>query len=226
MATNLLVGIVGSTAYGLAHENSDVDFLGIYADDTLDRVSRLWQSSDSVVTKDPDKTMHEIGKYLKLCLKGNPTLNELLWLPNHLYVDKHELGEVLIDIRQAFLSKKAIRNAYLGYATQQFNRYISRGKFNSDISDARALKHARHMYRLVLQGYMLSSEGVLEVKVEDPKSCRAWAAEAVENPKMAEEWLKSWEKKYDEDGNALPDKPDYSSVEGYLRIVRRELWHA
>jgi predicted nucleotidyltransferase len=83
--TVLLQGIVGSTAYGLAGPHSDVDRLGVYAAPTkafhglrlpIDRAA-------SVVVHEPeDLTLHEARKFALLALSANPTVTELLWLPD------------------------------------------------------------------------------------------------------------------------------------------------
>ena len=76
-------------------------------------------------------------------LKGNPTVMEICWL-NEYEVMTLE-GEALIAIRSSFPSAPAVRNAYLGYATQQFRRLESRGdgSFSAD-TRKRTAKHARH----------------------------------------------------------------------------------
>lgn len=117
----LLSGIVGSTAYGLAHEGSDIDRLGVFAAPTVS-LHGLHRPKESHVTKDPDVTLHEAAKWCRLALGGNPTASELVWLPDELYEVRTPLGDELIGIRSAFLSAERVRNAYLGYATQQFRR--------------------------------------------------------------------------------------------------------
>lgn len=64
----ILQGVVGSTAYGLAREGSDVDRLGIFVTPTLDLVG-LGKPKDTRVGFKPDITHHEVGKYLGLALE-------------------------------------------------------------------------------------------------------------------------------------------------------------
>jgi predicted nucleotidyltransferase len=220
----LIKGIVGSTAYGLQTENSDVDFLGVFAHDTIDLVG-LDKPVETVQEHEPaDKVMHEAAKFARLCLGGNPTLNELLWLPQHLYITSTELGAGLIFIRRAFLSKYRVRDSYLGYADQQFRRYLDRGKFNSDISDKRASKHARHLFRLVLQGYQLYTTANLTVRLEKPQDCWDFAEMAVNDPDEVKAWLEHWKREYNEAKSPLPMNPDYEAVSYWLRQVRLAYW--
>lgn len=82
----ILEGIVGSTAYGLANPNkSDVDYLGIYLAPRRDVLGLNGGTTveKSYVTQNPDRTLHEIGKFCRLALKCNPTIIDLLFLPEH-----------------------------------------------------------------------------------------------------------------------------------------------
>ncbi|MEU4556525.1 DNA polymerase beta superfamily protein [Micromonospora violae] len=93
--------------------------------------------------------MHEARKFTVLCIGGNPTAFELLWLPDDLYEVRTELGQELVDLRSAILSAPRVRDAYLGYACQQFHRLKERGdgSFSADLRK-RTAKHARHLARL------------------------------------------------------------------------------
>lgn len=138
----LLSGIVGSTAYGLAHEGSDIDRLGVFAAPTVS-LHGLHRPKESHVTKDPDVTLHEAAKWCRLALGGNPTASELVWLPDELYEVRTPLGDELIGIRSAFLSAERVRNAYLGYATQQFRRLQAAEPDASADADAGAGRTAK-----------------------------------------------------------------------------------
>src|ERR1041384_2115952 len=110
----LLAGIVGSTAYGLAHAGSDVDRLGLYAAPAT-AFHGLYLPIDkraTVVRHEPDETLHEARKYCLLAMSGNPTASELMWLPVDLYEVRTPLGDELIAIRRAFLSAARVRDSY------------------------------------------------------------------------------------------------------------------
>src|SRR5208282_4960906 len=94
----LLSGIVGSVAYGLDTEDSDVDRLGVFAAPT-ERLLSLHPPKPSVVFCKPHATCHEAGKFAALALKVNPTITELMWLPDDLYETRTPLGDALIGIR-------------------------------------------------------------------------------------------------------------------------------
>lgn len=218
----LLSGIVGSTAYGLARPGSDVDLLGVYAVDTVD-LHGLHPIKESRVTKDPDVTLHEARKWCNLALRCNPTVMELVWLPDDLYEVTTPLGEELIDIRKSFLSAPYVRNAYLGYASQQFKRLKERGDgtFGPDLAN-RTAKHARHMYRLLVQGLLLWASGHLTVQLEDPQVVMSFGSRvALGDVDFAEKLLAQYETAFDRTNSALPDEPDMGTVEQWLLKVRR-----
>ena len=79
MGTILLEGVVGSHAYGLATETSDVDTAGVFAVAT-EELFQLSKPDQTQVTHQPDSTYHEAEKFINLVKGCNPTAMELLWL--------------------------------------------------------------------------------------------------------------------------------------------------
>ncbi|MGW2397684.1 nucleotidyltransferase domain-containing protein [Kitasatospora sp. NPDC001664] len=213
----LLSGIVGSTAYGLAHAGSDLDRLGLFAAPT-EEFHGLHRPAESHVTTAPDRTLHEAAKWCRLALGGNPTASELVWLPEELHEVRTPLGEELIGIRTSFLSTRAVRNSYLGYATQQFRKLTTRDP--ADVaSRARAAKHARHLIRLVRQGVTLHETGHLEIRLPDPEAVRAEAERIADDASLATTLLSDAEDRFSRPG-VLPEAPDEAPAEAWLRRVR------
>lgn len=218
----LLQGVVGSTAYGLAGPDSDVDRLGVFAWDT-ERLFSLDPPPSSHVTTDPDVTLHEAAKAVKLILGGNPTASEILWLQE--YEVRSPLGDELIGIRSSFLSAKRTRDAYLGYADQQFRKLLSRGKFGSDISERRTPKHARHLMRLVDQGYELYTTGHLRIRLEDPQKYLDFGEKVAADPLSAVPFMAQAEAKFDSARTALPDQPDRAAAQAWVNAVRAQFYN-
>lgn len=214
----LLSGIVGSVAYGLAGPDSDVDRIGVFAAPTV-AFHGLHPPRESVVTTDPDVTLHECAKYARLALSGNPTATELMWLPEECYETRTEFGDRLIGIRAAFLSAPRVRDAYLGYASQQFRKLTTR---DSSISGRRrSAKHARHLARLLHQGRVLYATGVLEIRLAEPEWFRAFG-ERVAGGALAEaeELVAAAERDFARIRTPLPERPDEETVERWLLDVR------
>lgn len=219
--TILLYGVVGSTAYGLAKPGSDVDRLGIFAASTA-AVLGLHPPDDTRVIKSPDVTLHEVAKYCRLALRANPTIMELLWLPEELYEVRTSYGDQLIKIRNAFLSATYVRNAYFGYAVQQFRKLEQRGgsSFGPDMA-GRTAKHARHLYRLLQQGYELWSTGSLTIRLADPDEVHAFGERvAGGDTASARRMLGNYQTRFDFRASELPPAPDEAAVEEWLLRVR------
>lgn len=219
----ILRGVVGSTAYGLAHEGSDIDRLGLFVAPTI-KFHGLHpptgKAASRVQTTPSDYTEHEAGKYVSLLLSCNPTVTELLWLPEELYEIRKDEGQELIDMRFRFLSAVKVRNAYLGYATQQFRKLSERGgTFSSDTSK-RTEKHARHLKRLCWQGMTLYRSGYLPIKVEDPEEYREFGRHVAERPEYAAEMISNYEYGFNQTTSVLPESPDEDAAERWLLKVR------
>ncbi|MGW4803902.1 nucleotidyltransferase domain-containing protein [Kitasatospora sp. NPDC004272] len=213
----LLSGIVGSTAYGLAHAGSDLDRLGLFAAPTT-AFHGLHRPAESHVTTRPDRTLHEAAKWCRLALSGNPTASELVWLPAELYEVRTPLGEELIGLREALLCGPAVRRSYLGYAGQQFRKLTARDR--TDLAGrAGAAKHARHLVRLVRQGVALHETGRLEIRLPDPEHVRALGERYADRPEDATALLADAETRFDRPG-VLPAAPDERPVEAWLQRVR------
>lgn len=224
----ILKGIVGSTAYGLNNEDSDVDYMGVFAPDTGEILS-LDPPGDSIVTKDPDTTLHEAKKFVTLALNGNPSVTELLWLDT--YKQMTEEGADLVTKRHAFLSRRRVRDAYLGYATSQFKRLEERGdgSFSAD-TRKRTEKHARHLVRLVEQGFQLYVTGELVVDLRSsasgisPDVVHAMGQTVAEDPAKGREYMDKAADRFDRARTFLPEEPDRRLINRWLVNLRQENW--
>jgi hypothetical protein len=233
--TIFLTGIVGSTAHGLSGPDSDVDQLGVFQM-SVERLTGLYpptESQLSVVQTKPDITLHEVGKLCRLLLKANPSVTELLWLPEDLYEVRQPLGDYLLSIRSSFLSARAVRNAYFNYARDQFTR-MGEPRPKATIGDpdpdaeAKKLKqqkkNARHILRLLDQGLHLYRTGELIVRVDDPKRYFDFGEDVVADPAIAKEHLAAAELAFDRQPSALPEEPDEALVGEWLLAVRTHLY--
>lgn len=126
---------------------------------------------------DPDWAYYELKKYCNLALKMNPTITELLWANKYTILEP--LGEELISLRKAFLSKTAV-NSYLGYALSQIRRKYRNA---ADVTQYRAGKHVRHLWRLCKQYEELATTGELRVKLsnQEREECFEFANALIKN---------------------------------------------
>jgi len=208
----LLHGVVGSTAHGLAREGSDEDTLGVFAVSTLDIAGLNWHSGDeSLVTHEPDLTLHEAGKFLRLVLKGNPTVLELLFLDKYYTITP--LGQDLIDMRQALIDPRRIKTAYLGYAKSQIDKFERNARNGKD-----ERKTARHTLRLVEQGANLLIHGGFSIRVANPQ--RYFDLDEMEFEEVLKILLQGYETLKALPEDSAPDHFDRSAAIEWLRRVR------
>lgn len=110
----------GSHAYGTNIETSDEDFKGIAIPPKeyfLGSLNRFEQAE----LKDPDAVIYDIRKFFVLASECNPNIIEVLHTDpsDHFIVDP--IGEVILDHKNDFLSKK-IKHTFLGYSVAQLKR--------------------------------------------------------------------------------------------------------
>ncbi len=231
----ILNAVVGSQAYGLATANSDHDYLGIYVaplDDVLGlNTHKVVDNSDHKANRPdggPDYTLHEVGKYVGLALKCNPSILELLWLDD--YEIRTASGQALIDNRTLFLNTPSIVGSYSAYARQQAKRLLERnaeGKegFSSDVK-TRTAKHARHCMRLLLQGAQLLSTGTMQVRLYPSHREQVFdAGKAAEADPMGfyVDYYKPLLTTFDEaaQDSVLPDAPNRDAANSLLVTFRK-----
>ena len=221
--TVILESVVGSTAYGLNTANSDIDRLGIYIEPTINfsGLDLKTEKDFSRVQTQPDRTLHELGKFCRLALQCNPTILELLWVPQDLLVTLTEDGRQLRDRRFMFISAKQVHSSFMGYATSQFKRLTERGDFGSDTRNRRE-KHARHLLRLMHQGYTLYSTGNLPIRLEDPEKYHEFGRAAVEDPSIADKAVRDYASLFEHSKSKLPEEPARGAVDIWLKSIRKK----
>jgi predicted nucleotidyltransferase len=209
----ILQAITGSRAYGLNHEHSDTDRMGLFISPSVKVAGLDWNSkdeswSDAGPTGD-DTTLHELGKFLRLVLKSNPTLIELLFMNE--YEVLTEEGQGLVDIRDSVLYTEGIRSAYYGYAVAQYERVLR------EYPDHKP-KMARHCLRITNQAVELLTTGSCSPRVADPQLY--FDLDKMSFDKMSL-LLGQTISRINTAESKLADKPDRKRVAAYLEEVRR-----
>lgn len=156
----------GSHAYGFANGDSDNDYIGVAFgkpetylgfDPFEHKVSKEGQK--------PDYAIHELRKFLRLAIAGNPTILETLWIPPvYVSASYQSVYDSLVAIRGHFLTKKLI-GPFGGYAHQQIHkcRLKLMGHETPGIKAKNPYKHAAHCLRLVRQCREVLEQGDLFV---------------------------------------------------------------
>ena len=181
---------------------------------------------------DLDLIAYSLRKYVRLALKGHPTILLLLFVPEELIVEEKTIGRELRDLRPSLLSKRAGRG-YLGYLRGQKERLLgTRGQKNvnrPELVEAHGFdtKYAMHAARLGYQGIELLETGWLTLPMPEPHRSSVMA-------------IRKGERTFDEtiaeideverrlagalESSLLPDEPNRAAVDHFLVDAYRRAW--
>ena len=228
----ILRSVVGSRAYGLDHADSDVDRRGVYLPPAEMQWS-LYGVPEQLENVETDECYWELQKFLTLALKANPNVLEVLHSPMVEHV--MPLGQELLDMREAFLSK-LVYQTYSGYVMSQFRR------LQKSATEARAAagseaahkdlqpvaikwKHAMHLVRLLLSGITVLREGFVPLRVEEHRERLLAIRDGREPWEAVDAWRLELHKQFDTafEATKLPDRPDYNAANAFLVWARRSM---
>lgn len=207
--------VIGSQAYGLAGEGSDIDRRGIYLP-PADLHWSLYGVPDQLENDDTQEAYWEFQKFLVLALKANPNVLECLYTP--LVEKATPLAERLLAMKSVFLSR-LVYQTYNGYVLSQFK------KMQADLRNQGRVKwkHVMHLIRLLLSGIHIMREGFVPVRVEEQREKLL----AIRRGEVPWEEVEDWRKRLHHDFNAaseatsLPERPDYEKANALLIEARR-----
>jgi predicted nucleotidyltransferase len=207
--------VVGSRAYGLDEDASDVDRRGIYLPPAEMQWS-LYGVPEQLENKSTEECYWELQKFLTLALKANPNVLECLYTP--LVERATPLALELLEMRSAFLSK-LIYQTYNGYVLSQFK------KLEQDLRNREQIrwKHAMHLIRLLLEGISVLKSGFLPVRMDEHREQLL----AIRRGEAPWDEINAWRLSLHKDFDAafantnLPERPDYEKVNAFLIHARR-----
>lgn len=208
--------IIGSQAYGLTDESSDVDRRGIYLPPAELHWS-LYGVPEQLECHETQEAYWELQKFLILALKANPNVLECLYSP--LIEKATPLVDELLGMRELFVTK-LIYQTYNGYVMSQFK------KMQADLRNQGRVKpkHVMHLIRLLLSGITALKEGIVQVRVEQFRE-ELLAIKREEMPwEESEKWRMSLHKEFEAAfaNTKLPERPDYEQANAFLIKARRE----
>ena len=206
--------VVGSTAYGLNHEGSDIDRRGFY----LPPADLHWGLAGvpEQLETENEECYWELEKFIRLGLKANPNILECLYSP--LVETCSPLAAELTGMRSIFLSRH-IHRTYNSYVLSQFKR------LEQDLRNDHGIrwKHVMHLIRLLLSGGIVLRQGFVPLRVDEHRDRLlairrgeiAWAE--------VEEWRLSLHRELDAalETTQLPEHPDYDRANAFLLKARR-----
>lgn len=216
----ILFGLAGSKAYGLDTPESDEDMRGVFVTPTRNILGLgKYRGPETVDDVQHETVFHEVEKFVRLALAGNPSIIEQLYLDD--YRELTAEGSLLVGQRKAFLSQR-VRKTYGGYAIQQMKRLERRERdgmvgFGPKTSKRRE-KHARHLARLCQQGTQLLLDSDLNVRVTNRDEL--FTIGRMDTP-MLKAWFELAMSRLDQINSGLPMEPDYKTVNELLLEIRR-----
>lgn len=209
--------VVGSRAFGLDHETSDIDRRGIYLP-PADLHWSLYGIPEQLDNPENQECYWELQKFLLLALKANPNVLECLYTP--LIETQSIIAEELLRVREIFLSK-LIYQTYNGYVMSQFKKMEQDLRTVGEVR----LKHAMHLIRLLISGVTILKEGFVPVKVEQYRS----ELLAIRDGEMSWPEVNTWRLSLHKDfdlaftSSGLPDRPNYEKANAFLIKARRKM---
>jgi uncharacterized protein len=110
--------IVGSQAYGTAVATSDIDYKGIFVQHPHAILTFNYREQIEV---SKDEVYFEVRRFLQLLQSANPTMLELLFMPDDCVQVAEPEFELIRKHRQVFLTKKCMQS-FAGYAIAQIKK--------------------------------------------------------------------------------------------------------
>jgi predicted nucleotidyltransferase len=181
---------------------------------------------------DLDLVAYNLRKYVRLALKGHPTILLLLFVPDELVAVRTSIGDELQALRPSILSRRAGRG-YLGYLRGQKERLLgTRGQKNvnrPELVEAHGFdtKYAMHAARLGYQGLELLETGSLTLPMPAPERQRVMAIRTGE--RSFEETMGEIDEVEGRLSRALektplPEEPDRQRLDSFLVASYRKAW--
>jgi len=207
--------VIGSRAYGLEDELSDIDYRGIYLPSANQHWS-LYGVPEQLECDETQEVYWELQKFIILALKSNPNVLECLYSP---VVEKATpLAQELLAMRDCFVSK-LVYQTFNGYVMSQFK------KMQADIRNRGQVKwkHVMHLIRLLMSGIHALTTGQVQVRVEEHRDQLL----AIKRGEMAWEETEKWRRDLHQRFEAafqkttLPDRPNYEQANAFLVKARR-----
>nr|BFE56760.1 hypothetical protein GCM10020063_012860 [Dactylosporangium thailandense] len=206
--------VVGSRAYGLDGPDSDTDRRGVFQTPS-DAFWSLDKPPTHVEGPLPEQFSWEVERACTLALAANPTVWECLSAPLVEHVT--DAGRALLELRPAFLSRRAART-YGDYARDQLGKLTSVRARTGEVR----WKQAMHMARLLRAGAHVLRTGEVLVDVTP------WRDEllAIRRGELSWEDFQSLAGALTaglaaaESASKLREEPDRAAVERFLFALR------
>ncbi len=215
----ILKTLTGSQAHGLATPESDYDYRGVFVVPTVELL-KLGQSKSitSHINGKEDDTNWEIGHFLYLATKCNPTILEVFNSP--IIEEDGYISQKLLALFPYIWNSTGILNAFLGYGLSQRKKFL-------DGYDGRKNKYATAYLRTLYTGTVLLETGVIPIDMTDTpifSTLKAWKMGHFDLDEVLAVSLE-WEDKFKLAHSKNPNKKaDLDRVNKFLIDTRYLMW--
>jgi hypothetical protein len=245
LSNEILRSVVGSGVHGIAIAGTDDhDEMGVYIEPPefvlgveKRREDYVWRTQPEGVRSghgDTDLIVYSLRKYLRLAIKGNPTVMLPMFAPVDALVVVTPLGEELRSLRTSLLSRQAVER-FLGYMRSQHERMLGRSRRNVPHRPELLAKHGwdvkygSHALRLAYQGLEIASTGTLSLPLPDDARQRVLAVKRgeVSRDEVSGEISRleaAVRTVLDEGRSPLPEAADVDRVTAWAVDAQRRHW--
>ncbi len=237
---------VGSVAYGVSQQRSDLDVCGFCVPPRevvfphlageipgfgrqLQRFDQFQKHGLVVTERDEviDLTIYNITRFVSLCMENNPNMIEALFTPQRCVLYASELGTMMRERRHVFLHKGAYHK-FLGFAHSQRHKMRHKqpeGKRAAIVQEhGYDVKFAYHAVRLLDEAEQLLAEGDLDLERGRERLIAirsgAWTMAQVEQ--YCDQQEAALGSLYET--SALAHSPDEASVKALLLDCLEQAW--
>lgn len=221
----IISSIVGSQAHGLATPESDFDYRGVFILPTREILSVEAYSKKtktiSWIEGNEDDTLYELGHFLHLATKCNPTILEVFVAPHDPRHQEGADGRALRSLFPYVWNSQGVRDAFRGYGLNQRKKFLEN-------KDDRPRKYATAYLRTLYCGHVLLTTGKLCVNVGDTEvgdTLKRFKAGEYESVGEVIDTCVKWEDKLNEAYDWSERKEtDFEMVNEYLLQMRKDYW--
>lgn len=176
--------IMGSFAYGVSNDTSDVDLYGVcvppkemvfphtvgYIDGFGKKPNKFKVTQQHHIMhndKEYDVAIYSIVKYFSLCADNNPNMIDSLFVPDRCITHMDNIGKTMRENRKLFLHKGAYHR-FKGYAYSQMSNIRTKKPVGKRAEMVKKygydIKYAYHTVRLLLECEQILNEGDLNLE--------------------------------------------------------------
>lgn len=222
--------IVGSRLYGMSTSESDTDTKGIFARNFEDVVpSESHYFGLKSLPKDKplerknglegpakvESVFYSIKRFIELCMKGNPTLIEVAFVPDNMLLQRTPISdEIMSFVRSNFMTKQTLKS-YIGY-------FLDQKRNNGDTP-----KKASHVYRIGMQAIDFAKTGNINPVLSGPELEMALNIRHCNIDKADLEKLIAYldvKLQQAEKSNVLIDAPDENAANDFLVYIHKKYY--